>query len=114
MKEPESSRLMPRQVCGQVVRAEAEELGGLGDLVGGRGRRAGFRSWCRPGSLIFTFFSALTSLATRWTTFDLEIEFLLEADERDHDLRASTLTPAFWTSAAASKMARACISVISG
>jgi hypothetical protein len=43
--------------------------------------------------------------------FGLEVEFFLEADERDHDF-CLTLIFFLATSAAASKMARACISVI--
>ena len=45
--------------------------------------------------------------------FDLQLEFLLETDERNHDFRIHFM-PFFCTSAAASKIARACISVISG
>jgi hypothetical protein len=43
---------------------------------------------------------------------DLQIE-LFEPDERDHDL-GPDLIPSFWTIAAASKTARACIAEISG
>jgi len=44
----------------------------------------------------------------------LEVEFLLEANKRDHDFRLHLDASSSATVAAASKMARACISVISG
>jgi hypothetical protein len=43
-----------------------------------------------------------------------EIEFLAKADQRHHDFRHDRRAGAFAASTAASKMARACISAISG
>ena len=95
----------------EVVRAEAEELRRLRDFVGGE--RAARDLDHRADQVVnFTFFSACTSRAAVHD-LDLEIELLLEPDERDHDLGLD-LDASFCTSAAASKIARACIAVISG
>ncbi len=72
---------------GQVVGAEGEELGLLGDLVGGQQPRAGSRSWCRPCTSSSTPCSSMTFLAVSSNDL-LDVGQLLDlADQRDHDFR---------------------------
>ena len=70
---------------GEVVGAEAEELGALGDLVGGE--RAA-RDFDHGADLIVELhlFLGHHFLGNAMDDFRLEVEFLLEADERDHHL----------------------------
>ena len=70
---------------GEVVGAEAEELGALGNLVGGE-RTA--RDFDHGADLVFKLHLFLRHhfLGDAMDDFRLEIEFLLEADERDHHL----------------------------
>ena len=58
--------------------------------------------------------SAMTLLRHRVDARFDEIEFLLEADQRHHDFGNHGLPVLLPASTAASKMARACISAISG
>ena len=84
--EPESSRDMPSAGLRQVVGAEAEELGRLRDLVGGE--RAARNLDHRADQVVELHLLLGLHLARRLVhDLDLQIELLLEADERNHDLR---------------------------
>ena len=109
-----SSRLMPKGGLGQVVGAEGEEFGGRGDLAGLE-RRA--RQFDHGADLIFD--GALGLGGDRCgdgvDALFHQIELGFAGDQRHHDFRRRLCVPvARPASTAASKMARACISAISG
>ena len=70
---------------GEIVGAEAEELRGLGDFI--RSDRA-TRDFDHGADEVvkFDFLLGHHSLGDAVDNFNLEVEFFLEADERDHDL----------------------------
>ena len=77
---------MPRHGLRQVVGAEAEELGGLGDFV--RGQSAARHFDHRADEVVeLHFLFRHDFLGDAMDDFDLQVEFLLEADQRDHDFR---------------------------
>ena len=92
---PASSREKPKRHLREVVGAEREELGLLGDLVRGHRARAAPRSSCRPGTRRPTPPFAITSSATRRTIAAWSLELLDVADQRDHDLGHRPAMPFF-------------------
>ena len=96
----------------QVVGAEAEELGRLRDLVGGE--RAARDLDHRADHVVqLDLLLGLDLAGGLVHDLDLQIQLLLEADQRDHDL-GPDLDAFLLDLAAASNTARACIAEISG
>ena len=95
---------------GQVVGAEGEELGRLGDLRRRSARPAAARSSCRSGC--GTLDAGLARRPRRATCSASSrdgLQLLHGADQRDHDLRRAGSPPALTRSAAASAIARTCM-----
>ena len=114
----ERARVVPAEAetgLGEVVGAEAEELGVLGHIGGGE-RRAWDLDHRADGVLELDFLQPvlLTHLRSRFVDDGLlELELFGVATSGTM-ISGSTLVPFAWTSAAASRIAVACILVISG
>ena len=70
---------------GQVIGAKAEELGGLGDLVGGD-RSAGDLNHRANQVIQFYAFFLHDEARDAMDDLDLQVQLLLEAHQRNHDL----------------------------
>ncbi len=70
---------------GEVIGAEAEELRGLGNFIGGDGAA---RHFDHGSDEVIEFDACFCHdfLGDAVNDFDLEVEFFFESDERDHDL----------------------------
>ena len=80
-----SSRLIPKVSLGEVVGAEGEELGVLGDFIGSKGRP---RDLDHRAELVVDRDALLFHhlLGHRFQRFTLNLEFIDVADEWDHHL----------------------------
>ena len=97
----------------QIVSAEREELRRLGDLAG---HQTGARQFDHGADVVIELGAGFLVTALRHgvdARLD-QIELGAGGDQRHHHFRPTGLPVRFPTSTAASKMARACISAISG